>query len=197
MNVKLESLGYRLGEQLTSNSVDDKGKDIKNHKASVCRSKHAPILIDFASPMTSKCHSNLTTQRPHIDSKDLDVVEYVCIGDLLCASIFFIGPDRRGTAVGVAEPEVIEVDDVGAWGAAAEDDAMLAERAGGVGAESNDAMLPSVRGIVWAGAIGLFAVMLVDADTFFGLVSNICGLTLVRVVSQVDDTTRLGSFQTL
>ena len=66
----------------------------------------------------------------------------------------------------MAEAKVIEVGGEGAGFASAEDEAVFAERAGGVRAKSDDAMLPNAGVIEWAGAIHLLVAMLVDADSF-------------------------------
>lgn len=62
------------------------------------------------------------------------------------------------------EAEVVEVEVVSAWFASTEDEAVFAERARGVGAESDDAMFPRTGGIVWAGAVRLLTAMLIDPD---------------------------------
>lgn len=85
---------------------------------------------------------------PRVSCYDLEFFKQLRVGYLWRAGVFTIDPNRRRAAVGVTDAEVIEVDGVGARSATAEDDAMLAKRAGGVGTEADDAMLPSVRWIV-------------------------------------------------
>ena len=95
---------------------------------------------------------------------NLDIDEGFSVWGFLDSCILALFPDRRRVAIRVAEAEVVEIDGVGARGASAENESMLADRTRGVGAEADAAMLPLVSRIVLAGAAGLFAVVLVDAD---------------------------------
>ena len=64
-------------------------------------------------------------KRIRIDRFDLKVLKRFGVGNLLCASIVFSGPQFGAAAVSVANPKVVKVDRVGAWNATAEDKALL------------------------------------------------------------------------
>lgn len=73
---------------------------------------------------------------------DLDVLEQLRVLNFFCLGVLVVHPNRRRTAVGVADPQVVEVELVSTGFGAFEDDGVPRQDSGPIAGKSDDAMLP-------------------------------------------------------
>lgn len=86
------------------------------------------------------------------DSTHLDASERSGILDAPVACVLGMGKNRREAAIGTTDPQVVDIDPVGAGLASAEDQRVLGQRSGREAAQADRAMLPHTRTVLGPGA---------------------------------------------